>query len=52
MPDFFADIQTAKTADFYRRVGRLGAAFVEFERGWLGAEAPRSAASHSGVSKS
>ena len=52
MPDLFADMQTAKTADFYRRVGRLGAAFVEFERGWLGAEAPRTAASHSGVAKS
>lgn len=44
MPDFFADLQTAKSADFYRVVGRLGAAFVEFERGWLGAEAPRGAA--------
>ena len=52
MPDFFADMQTAQSADFYRAVGRLGAAFVEFERGWLGAEAPRAAASHSGVSKS
>lgn len=52
MPDFFADMQTAQSADFYRSVGRLGAAFVEFERGWLGAEAPRTPASHSGVSKS
>jgi TorA maturation chaperone TorD len=52
MPDFFADMQTAQSADFYRAVGRLGAAFVEFERGWLGAEAPRGTASHSGVSKS
>lgn len=52
MPDFFVDMQTAVNADFYRCVGRLGAAFVEFERGWLGAEAPRASASHSGVSKS
>lgn len=40
MPHFFADLQSAKSADFYRVVGRLGAAFVEFERGWLGAEMP------------
>ena len=49
MPHFFADLQQAKSADFYRAVGRVGAAFVEFERGWLGAEAPRPAASHTGV---
>lgn len=35
MPQLFADLQVAKSAHFYRIVGRLGAAFVEFERGWL-----------------
>lgn len=44
IPHLFADLQAAKSADFYRVVGRLGAAFVEFERGWLGAEEPAPAA--------
>jgi TorA maturation chaperone TorD len=35
MPKFFSDIQGAKNADFYRPVGRLGEAFMEFERVWL-----------------
>lgn len=35
MPTLFADMQAAKSADFYRAVGRLGAAFVDFERAWL-----------------
>lgn len=53
MPRFFADLESAQSADFYRRVGRLGAAFVDFERGWLGAEAPSAASRRTtGVSKS
>jgi TorA maturation chaperone TorD len=32
---FFADLSTAKTAVFYRAVGRFGTAFVEFEREYL-----------------
>lgn len=40
MPQFFADLQTADSAHFYRSVGRLGAAFVDFERTWLEADAP------------
>lgn len=52
MPDFFADLQSARKADFYRVVGRVGAAFVEFERGWLGAETPRAdARTTTGVAK-
>ncbi len=35
MPTLFADMQTAPSADFYVAVGRLGAAFVDFERAWL-----------------
>ena len=35
MPKFFSDIQGAQNADFYRPVGRLGEAFMEFERVWL-----------------
>lgn len=35
MPTLFADMQTAQSADFYRAVGRLGAAFLDFERAWL-----------------
>ncbi len=35
MPRFFSDVQGAKNADFYRSVGRLGEAFMEFERVWL-----------------
>lgn len=35
MPTLFADMQAAKSADFYRAVGRLGAAFLDFERAWL-----------------
>lgn len=35
MPTFFGDLQKARSADFYRTVGRLGAAFVEFERRFL-----------------
>ncbi len=35
MPKFFSDIQGAKNATFYRPVGRLGEAFMEFERVWL-----------------
>ena len=35
MPKFFADVQGAKNADFYVSVGRLGEAFMEFERVWL-----------------
>jgi TorA maturation chaperone TorD len=35
MPRFFADMQTAESADFYRAVGRLGSAFMEMERTWL-----------------
>ncbi|MFP4334707.1 MAG: molecular chaperone [Wenzhouxiangella sp.] len=35
MPRFFSDVQGAKSADFYRPVGRLGEAFMEFERVWL-----------------
>ncbi len=35
MPTLFADMQSAKTADFYVAVGRLGAAFLDFERAWL-----------------
>ncbi len=37
MPSFFADLQTAANADFYRPVGRLGAAFIDLERDWLAA---------------
>ncbi|PSQ90832.1 MAG: hypothetical protein BRD57_05885 [Proteobacteria bacterium SW_6_67_9] len=52
MPDFFADLRNAKSADFYTHVGRLGAAFVEFERGWLAAESPSPRrAQTSGVAK-
>jgi len=32
---FFADLQQAETADFYRAVGALGAAFLDFERQYL-----------------
>ena len=32
---FFSDLSTAKTAVFYRAVGRFGIAFVEFERNYL-----------------
>ena len=32
---FFTDLSTAKTAVFYRAVGRFGIAFVEFERNYL-----------------
>lgn len=35
MPTLFADLQVAKSAHFYVAVGRLGAAFLEFERAWL-----------------
>ncbi len=35
MPKFFGDLQGAKNADFYVSVGRLGEAFMEFERVWL-----------------
>ncbi|NDY95645.1 TorD/DmsD family molecular chaperone [Wenzhouxiangella limi] len=35
LPRFFSDVQGAKNADFYRSVGRLGEAFMEFERVWL-----------------
>lgn len=35
MPALFADMQAAQSADFYRAVGRLGAAFLDFERAWL-----------------
>jgi TorA maturation chaperone TorD len=35
MPKFFSDIQGAKNAAFYTPVGRLGEAFMEFERVWL-----------------
>lgn len=35
MPTLFADMQAAQSADFYRAVGRLGAAFLDFERAWL-----------------
>ncbi|MEX2575133.1 MAG: molecular chaperone TorD family protein [Halofilum sp. (in: g-proteobacteria)] len=35
MPHFFADLQPAPCADFYRAVGELGAAFVGFERRFL-----------------
>ncbi|TVS12572.1 MAG: molecular chaperone [Wenzhouxiangella sp.] len=35
MPSFFNDMQGAKNADFYVSVGRLGEAFMEFERVWL-----------------
>lgn len=35
MPRFFEDLQGAKNADFYVSVGRLGEAFMEFERVWL-----------------
>lgn len=37
MPTLFADMQTAPSADFYVAVGRLGAAFLDFERAWLDA---------------
>lgn len=40
MPHFFADLQKASSADFYRAVGRLGTAFLDFERGWLEADVP------------
>lgn len=39
MPQFFADLQTARNAHFYRSVGRLGAAFADFERYWLEVDA-------------
>lgn len=32
---FFADLENAPSAHFYRAVGRLGTAFVEFERRYL-----------------
>jgi TorA maturation chaperone TorD len=35
MPTLFADMQAARSADFYRAVGRLGEAFLDFERAWL-----------------
>lgn len=38
MPRLFADLQTANSADFYRAVGRLGVAFLDFERAWLQAD--------------
>lgn len=47
MPHFFADLQKAKSADFYRTVGRLGTAFLDFERGWLEADVPVPAARES-----
>ncbi len=40
MATLFADMQAAKTADFYVAVGRLGAAFMNFERAWLQASEP------------
>ncbi len=49
MPALFADMQSAQCARFYRHVGRLGAAFVEFERGWLGVETTRAAPADSEV---
>jgi len=49
MPAFFADMQSAECAQFYRHVGRLGAAFVEFERGWLGVGMTRAAPAESEV---
>jgi TorA maturation chaperone TorD len=35
MGRFFNDLQTAKTARFYRVVGRLGEQFIEFEKKYL-----------------
>lgn len=35
MEQFFADLETAENADFYRSVGRLGAAFVALERAYF-----------------
>lgn len=35
MPRFFQELQGAKRADFYVSVGRLGEAFMEFEKVWL-----------------
>lgn len=40
IPSFFTDLQGAKSADFYRPVGRLGAAFLDLERDWLAAGKP------------
>jgi len=37
MPSLFADMQQAESARFYRCVGGLGAAFLDFERAWLAA---------------
>ena len=38
MPRLFADLQVAPSASFYRAVGRLGVAFLDFERAWLQAD--------------
>lgn len=35
LPSFFRDLGQARSAVFYRSVGRLGEAFVEFERQYL-----------------
>ena len=35
MEDFFVDLQQAESAVFYRSVGRLGQAFLQFERSYL-----------------
>ena len=48
MPRLFADLETAASADFYRAVGRLGVAFLDFERAWLQADDTGSPAHASG----
>ncbi|MDX1608517.1 MAG: molecular chaperone TorD family protein [Halofilum sp. (in: g-proteobacteria)] len=52
MPSFFNDLQTAKGADFYREVGRFGAAFLEFERAWLQADDTIASAQAGGTGQS
>jgi len=37
MPALFEDLRNARCADFYLSVGRLGEAFLAFERAWLDA---------------
>ncbi|MGY6552982.1 MAG: TorD/DmsD family molecular chaperone [Wenzhouxiangella sp.] len=35
MPNFFKDVQQSRRSPFYAAVGKLGEAFIEFEKTWL-----------------
>lgn len=41
VPRFFGDLETARAADFYHSVARLGLAFLDIERGYLGVDDKR-----------